>query len=423
MLADECIAALETSDTKALDSLQLQLSLQSNETKLELLETLMPYIETALRQGTDEASEVLHTLARHQPFDLLTRIVSVKAIHEGLNSGFPSLQQALLGLLRVDLVAQTELLFDALALLADPDSPVGVVTAAHDALVALIKTGKLVQRRLSTDSQCMVVLRAMKTDVVTEARLQSLLLATVADFRFPDFLYDTKNFDMFKDDPLALYVLIEYYTNLFTADMSFIQKMEPTVRKLLQLFEPDSLLNSLIDGVLVQLIGVISNEGPELFWSLDEDLQLGQRFIVDKERGLDYDFLANLNPEYIFDHYLDSCRNIPLKVDTLEVYVHLVSFQATFKLLPGLESSQNIAQLPFLARYTLLLALSETEWGMNKLLSFPSLIDSELELHDLNPDSKQFRDLFLQRLLHTQWKDRAEKALHGEEAPRVEMQL
>lgn len=425
-LFEECKTALETHDTKTLDSLQLQLALQSNETKLDILANLMPYIETSLRQGVDEASEVLQTLARDQSFDQLTKIIPVEAIHEGLNSGLSALQQALLSLLRQDLVAQTQLLYDALVLLADPDSPVGVVSAAHTALVGLVKSSEsqLVQRRLSSDPACLKVLRAMKTEVVTASRLQGLLLDTVAEFRFPSYLYDTTDFDMYRDDPLALYVLIEYYTNLFRADASFIQSLSgSTVKHLMSLFEPDDLLNSLIDSVLVQLTGVLSAEDPDIMWQLDTQFKLGKRFIIDKERGLDYEFLANLNPEYIQEHYSDSVRAVGLKVETLEVYVHLASFQPTFALLPGLESSSTIANLPFMARYTLLLALSETEWGMKRLLSFPSLIDSELELQDLNPESQQFRDLFLQRLLDTQWKDRAETALKGEKAPQIEMQL
>lgn len=424
-LFEECKTALETDDTKALDSLQLQLALQSNETKLELLSNLVPYIETSLRQGVDESSELLQTLARDQSFDELAKIIPVEAIHEGLISGLAALQQALLSLLRQDLVAQTELLYDALVLLADPDSPVGVVSAAHTALVGLVKSadGQLVQRRLTSDPACLKVLRAMKTEVVTASRLQGLLLDTVSEFRFPSYLYDTSDFDMYRDDPLALYVLIEYYTNLFRADASFIQTLSGTVKHLMSLFEPDELLNSLIDSVLVQLTGVLSTEDPDTVWQLDTELKLGKRFIVDKERGLDYEFLANLDPEYIKEHYSDAVRTVPLKVETLEVYVHLSSYQPTFVLLQGLESSSTIANLPFMARYTLLLALSETEWGMQRLLSFPSLIDSELELQDLNPESAQFRDLFLQRLLSTPWKGRAETALNGEKAPQIEMQL
>lgn len=424
-LFEECKTALENDDTKALDSLQLQLALQPNETRLELLNLLMPYLETSLRQGSDEASEVLQTLARDQSFDELTKVIPVEAIHEGLQSGLPGLQTALLGLLRQDLVAQTELLYDALALLADPDSPVGVVSASHNALVSLVKSadGQLVQRRLTSDPACLKVLRAMRTEVVTASRLQGLLLDTVAEFRFPSYLYDTSDFDMYRDDPLALYVLIEYYTNLFKADASFIQSLNKTVKHLMSLFEPDELLNSLVDSVLVQLTGVLSSEDPDMFWQMDTQFKLGQRFIVDKERGLDYDFLANLNPEYIKDHYSDSVRTIPLKVETLEVYVHLASYQPTFVLLNGLESSSAISALPFMARYTLLLALSENQWGMQRLLSFPSLIDAELELQDLNPESKEFRDLFLNRLVDTQWKERAEVALKGEKAPQVEMQL
>lgn len=84
-LFEECKTALETDDTKALDSLQLQLALQSNETKLELLSNLMPYIETSLRQGVDESSELLQTLAHDHikyhnlefPAKLLRRILWV----------------------------------------------------------------------------------------------------------------------------------------------------------------------------------------------------------------------------------------------------------------------------------------------------------------------------------------------------------
>ncbi|KAG5358153.1 hypothetical protein CJU89_4656 [Yarrowia sp. B02] len=420
-LLDDCKNALETSDEKALDSLQLQLALQPNETKLDLLGQLMPSIETSLRQGTD-ASELLQTLARDQSFDDLTRIIPVSAIHEGLYSGIPELQQALLSLLRSDLVAQTELLYDALTLLADPESPVGVVSGAHSALVGLVKSqdGQLAQRRLSSDPACLKVLRAMKTEVVTASRLQGLLLDTIEQFRFPSYLYDTNDWDMYRDDPLALYVLIEYYTSLFKADMSFVGALPDALKRLLGFFEPDELLNSLLDSVLVQLVGVLS-EDEDTLWQLDTQFKLGKRFIVDKERGLDYEFLANLSPRYIYEHYSDEVRNVPLRVETLLVYVHLCSYEPTFALL-GLESSA-IANLPFMARYTLLLALSESEWGLKKVLSFPSLLDAELEPQDLNPESKQLRDLFLQRLLETNWKERAERALNGDQAPQIEMQL
>jgi hypothetical protein len=337
--------------------------------------------------------ELLDALLRGVPFDAITELFPLQYLVTALQSSDPNIQSLGLKVVMrakpVDIIANTEIIPLCVKLLCDPNTSMYVVSQIDKAMDVLLQ-GELIRRRILS-AEVVEMLRTMKDDVLLLLRLHDLVSKLLPLIRPGELPRDLYQLSEWKDDPLWVVSVLQFYTKVLEAAEGWItEDIRSSVMLIGKSYDRGEGL-----GYFLTFCSQLSYAAYELFKELDcTYLHLSPK---------DTDLLSVVNPEYLLSMHLQTVKSLsPLSETNVDIYSNLVSSLGAFTLIQNQLKSTYLSRVSYLQFVNFIFVLTRYDHSTKFLLrELPSVMNRLLTPKNEIVETETFttRKLCLEQLI------------------------